>query len=159
MNKQKLLEQILSELTEKYESLCLAARATYDGATHEDSKAEGKYDTRSLEASYLAGAQAKRVSEVEESISRYESMKIREFSFDDPVALGALVKLESDSKSSFYFIGPDAGGMNLQLEGEMVTVITPKSPLGQSLIGKKIDDEVEVRSGNSKRFFNIIEIF
>ncbi len=43
-----------------------AALATYEAATHEESKPENEYDTRGLEASYLAGAQAKRTAEIEE---------------------------------------------------------------------------------------------
>jgi hypothetical protein len=51
-----------------------AARASHAEATHESSKAESKYDTRGLEAAYLAGGQARQVKEILDSIKAYEAL-------------------------------------------------------------------------------------
>ena len=59
MNKTQLLKQIVSCLSESLGILEKAARASHEEATHESSKAESKYDTRGLEAAYLAGGQAR----------------------------------------------------------------------------------------------------
>ena len=60
INKSSLVDHIKKQLTEDFEILKAAALATYEDATHEESKPENEYDTRGLEASYLAGAQGKR---------------------------------------------------------------------------------------------------
>ena len=65
VDKGKLVEALVAQLQKDLEVLNQAAVATYQGAIHADSRAEDQYDTRGLEASYLAGAQAKRVAELE----------------------------------------------------------------------------------------------
>ena len=118
IDKKAIITQILEELNERMDALCLSARAAYEGATHDESKSEDKYDTRGLEASYLAGAQAKRSHELETAISRYHNLKPRIFDDGDPIALTALVELEMDGATSLYFIGPVAGGIKLIQKGE-----------------------------------------
>ena len=59
MNKSQLVREILAALSDSLGLLEKAARASHAEATHESSKAESKYDTRGLEAAYLAGGQAR----------------------------------------------------------------------------------------------------
>ena len=59
MDKKRLLEEIIARLRADAAKMKAAALATHEEATHEDNKAESKYDTRGLEASYLAEAQAR----------------------------------------------------------------------------------------------------
>ena len=158
INKKVIMEKILSDLTKQFETLCRAAKATYDGAIHEESKAEDKYDTRGLEASYLAGAQARRASDMEDALAIYKSLKARDFGPHDPIALTALVELDVEDKAVLYFIGPEAGGMKVDHEGKTITVITPKSPLGKKLIGKVLDDEFEFAVAGKKRLYSIVSI-
>ena len=58
--KSTLLEKIRMELKASLEGLTKAALDAHAAATDPGSKAESKYDTRSLEASYLAAGQAGR---------------------------------------------------------------------------------------------------
>ena len=60
MEKSRLIKQIVASLSQSLGVLEKAARASHAEATHESSKAESKYDTRGLEAAYLAGGQAGR---------------------------------------------------------------------------------------------------
>jgi transcription elongation GreA/GreB family factor len=158
IDKKALIEQIMEDLGRRLDALYQSARAAYEGATHEESKAEDKYDTRGLEASYLAGAQAKRTEELEDAIARYRNLKARSFGDNDPIALTALVLLEMNDIDSLYFIGPEAGGTKLIQEGETITVITPKSPLGKKLIGSLADDEFKLAIGGAKRNYTIVSV-
>ena len=68
--------------------------------------------------------------------------------------MGALVKLEADNGSEqWLFLAPDAAGLKLALEGQSVTVITPRAPLGAALIGKQVDDEVQIKVGGAAQGF------
>src|SRR5690606_40067799 len=49
-----------------------ALKASHEAATHAESKAENKYDTRGLEAAYLADGQRRRVHEIETALVRSE---------------------------------------------------------------------------------------
>jgi transcription elongation GreA/GreB family factor len=152
MNKRDLIQQIVAALAENLEVLGKAARASHLEATHESSKAENKYDTRGLEAAYLAGGQARAAKEIIEAIKLYEAMKPREFSADEPIDIGAVVEVKSARDVSTYFIGPKSGGLELQFQKREVIVITPQSPLGQNLMGKKAGDRwvAELGGANSK---------
>jgi transcription elongation GreA/GreB family factor len=137
MEKARLIEQIVASLSQNLGVLEKAARASHAEATHESSKAESKYDTRGLEAAYLAGGQARQAKEILDSIKLYETLKPRDFSADAPIDLTALVELEAGGARSLYFIGPKNGGLEIEHQRQEIIVITPQSPLGQNLMGKR----------------------
>src|SRR5438270_7993012 len=114
IKKSTLIERIIEALHDSLAVLEKAARAAHEEATHESSKAENKYDTRGLEAAYLAGGQARQAKEILDSIKLYESLETKNFSPDELIALTALVELESDGTRSMYFIGPRNGGLEIQ---------------------------------------------
>src|SRR5579871_4171455 len=136
MNKSLLLKEIVAALGESLEVLERAARASHNEATHESSRAESKYDTRGLEAAYLAGGQARQAREIMDSMKLYSSLATRDFGPGDLIDLTAVVKLDTDGSPFLYFIGPKSGGVEVQFNGEEITVITLQSPLGQNLVGK-----------------------
>lgn len=158
IDKKALIAQIIEELNERLNALCQSARAAYDGATNEESKAEDKYDTRGLEASYLAGAQAKRTKELEDAIGRYTALRPRPFGDEDPIALSAIVTVDTGEKESIYFIGPEAGGMQCSRDDIALTVITPKSPLGKELVGRHLDDEFDLATAGVTRSYQIVSL-
>ena len=158
MKKIQLLKQIVAALTENLEVLTKAARASHAEATHESSKAENKYDTRGLEAAYLAGAQAKQAREILDSIARYESLPIKEFAPGDPVDLTALVELETDGVSSTYFIGPKNGGLEIIHDRREIMVITPQSPLGQNLTGRKAGERWSTKLNGATVKYHLVSV-
>ena len=114
MKKAQLIKLIIASLNESLEVLEKAARASHEEATHESSKAESKYDTRGLEAAYLAGGQAIQAKEILDSIKDYEALATRDFAPGEPIELTALVELDADGTPSNYFIGPRNGGLEIK---------------------------------------------
>lgn len=159
MNKFLLLNKIVAALGESLEVLERAARASHAEATHESSRAESKYDTRGLEASYLAGGQARQAREIMDSMRMYGSLATRDFAPGDLIDLTALVKLETDGAPAVYFIGPKSGGVEVNFEGEEITVITPQSPLGQNLVGKKAGQGWATKVGSSTVKYRIVKVW
>jgi hypothetical protein len=136
MDKKLILKLLTDELSKNLELALKAAQATYDIATHEDNKAENKYDTRGLEASYLAGAQAERVRDLKETLGIISGIKIKNFEPGEKISVSALINLEISEKESWILLMPKGGGHSVSYEGHIIKVITPESPLGQSLVGK-----------------------
>src|SRR5689334_19823154 len=149
MNKRLLLKQIVASLNESLALLEKAARASHAEATHESSKAENKYDTRGLEAAYLAGGQARQAKEILDSITLYRALPVRDFAAGEPIDLTALVELEVDDTRALYFIGPRNGGLEIEYKRKEITVITPQSPLGQHLMGKTAGQRWTAKLGGS----------
>ena len=70
------------------------SRATRAEATHEQSKAENKYDTRGPEASYLARGQSRQAAEIQAAIAAFEKLDTRKFGAGEPIDVGAFVELK-----------------------------------------------------------------
>ncbi|HEX7859789.1 MAG TPA: GreA/GreB family elongation factor [Verrucomicrobiae bacterium] len=159
MKKRKLIQAVVDQLRadlQLYHRAAIAARAE---ATHEQSKAENKYDTRGLEASYLARGQSRQVAEIEVAIEKFQKLDPREFTSGEPIDVGAVVELTSGKEKNFYFIGPRAGGTEIGFEKREVLVITPESPLGSQLIGKKLGEKHQLEIGGQKQELTISAVW
>jgi transcription elongation GreA/GreB family factor len=140
MNKRLLKKKIIARLTGELETYLRAAQASRAEATHEQSRAENKYDTRGLEASYLAKGQSRQVAELQASIGTFEKMEIKNFAEGQGIDVGAVVEVEHRGEKTTYFIATKAGGTEVVYDRNEVLVITPQSPLGEQLMGKKTGD-------------------
>jgi transcription elongation GreA/GreB family factor len=158
MNKRALINKIIARLTDELAIYFRAANASRAEATHEQSKAEGKYDTRGLEASYLARGQSKQAAEIESAIAEFEKLATQKLNGDGVIDIGALVELETGGEHSFYFIGPRAGGTEVIHEKREILVITPQSPLGEQLLGKKQGDQPQLNLGGAKQTARIVSV-
>jgi transcription elongation GreA/GreB family factor len=150
MRKDTLIATIIARLQAELAAIEQAARATHAEATHEENKAEDKYDTRGLEASYLAHGQSKAAEEAALALAQFQALVAKDFSTGEPVGLGALVVLEAAGKRIDYFIGPRAGGTEVEQDGRSVMVITPQSPLGRQLLGKNQGSRLMLDLGGKK---------
>ena len=158
MHKSQLIKKIVDHLIGELEIYFKAARAAHAEATHEQSKAENKYDTRGLEASYLARGQSRQAAEIEQAIVQFQKLPLREFGPADPIDLGALVELHAKGNKSVYFIGPRAGGTEI-LDGDReILVITPQSPLGQQLVGKQQGERLNLEIAGSRSDYQIVSV-
>ncbi|MCW1884718.1 hypothetical protein OKA04_08260 [Luteolibacter flavescens] len=141
--KDRLLDAIRNELRSRFERLTQAARDSHAAATDPGSKAESKYDTRSLEASYLAAGQAKQVEDMARDVTAFETLQLAEFGTEDPIDAGALVEVDLDDESQWFLLVPAAGGVTLEWEGREITLLTPASALYQKLLGLRMGDSLE----------------
>ena len=158
MNKRAVVKKIIAKLASELEVYFRAAQASRAEATHEQSKAESKYDTRGLEASYLARGQSKQMTELEAAIDEFSKLGTREFGNNEAIAIGALVELETDGERSFYFIGPRAGGTEVDVDKKEIVVITPQSPIGSQLMEKKEGEQFKLNLGGQSHPAKIIGV-
>jgi transcription elongation GreA/GreB family factor len=158
MNKRAVIQKIIARLNSELGVYFRAAQASRAEATHEQSRADNKYDTRGLEASYLARGQSKQAAELEASIAEFEKLEARKFTAEDVIEIGALVELETAEGASVYFIGPRAGGTEV-IEGKKeILVITPQSPLGAQLMEKKQGDRFQLLLAGKKQAARILSV-
>ena len=62
------------------------------------------------------------------------------------------------AKNSFYFIGPRAGGTEVMHDRKEILVITPQSPLGEQLMGKKPGDSPQLTLGGLNQTARILSV-
>jgi transcription elongation GreA/GreB family factor len=148
--KPQLKTELLAVLEATLASVERAHADAHAGATHEEAKPENDKDTRAVEQSYLARGQAMRIETLKAGLVSLTEMAL---TFTDTARPGALVEAEDDDgKTLLYFVAPEGGGT--KLEGG-VLVVTPLSPVGAALIGKREGDEVELRVAGTSRQLTI----
>ncbi|MEI8039106.1 MAG: transcription elongation factor GreAB [Verrucomicrobiota bacterium] len=140
--KTTLLENIRLVLRARLDRLVHAAMDAHAAATDPGSKAEGKYDTRSLEASYLAAGQARQVDELAEAVRVFDVLTLPDFALEDPIDAGALVEVDLRGESSLLLLVPTAGGLVIEDHGLQITLVTPASALYRNLLGLRVGDSL-----------------
>ncbi len=158
ISKTRILRQIIEKLNRSLEMMAGAARAMHTDASDEQNKAEDKYDTRGLETAYLASSQARQATATEEALATYQTLKLGKFTATTPIDLTAVVELESRGERLLYFLGPKSGGIEIHVAGQEILVITPESPLGQALIGKRAGDRITLQTRGSAQEFRVVSV-
>lgn len=158
MNKQDLIQRILDTLRHELHVLQEAARMANEEALPDADIAESQREPRSVEASYLVDGQSKLAIETKEAILAFERLPLKQFAAGEPVALSAVVELESGRERTTYFVGPKAGGLEIPCNGGAVYVLTPQSPLARRLLGRNIGESVQVDDGGRTRTLRITSV-
>lgn len=135
-----------------------AAQAAAEAATHEESKPENEYDTRALEASYLAGAQLARLNELKGALATLLAPKPRTAVRSGVVGVNSLVELDQEGETMLCFITRVGGGYPLEWHGRPVVAVAPASPLGQALVERSVGDVVAVGKGDAEREYEIMSV-
>ncbi len=159
MTKSAIHQLFVEQLSSELESITQAARNSFETATNGEHQANNKYDTFSLESSYLARGQAKRAEELSEALSRLRNFPIVALAPDAPIELGALVRLEAgagDTRTLFF--GPTAGGEKVDAGKESITIVTATSPLVQAMIGKSVGDSFDIAMGIDVHTFTVTSV-
>jgi len=159
MTKEQLIQEIISALSADLAVFSNAAMVAHEAATHEECLPDNKYDTTALEASYIAQGQANRAQEIRVALESYRALSLYTFDDDTPIRLTALVTLENgEGGVRRFFLGPQGGGMKIADNTTEIVVITPGSPLGRALLGRRTGDEVQAVDAATATTFTIVAI-
>jgi hypothetical protein len=105
----------------------------------------------------LEGAESpEKREEIESLITMYRFLPARTYSPEDPIVPSSLVTLRIGDASTRAFIVPRGGGSITRVDGHPLQVLTPSSPLGEALLGRKTGDRVSVEVRGSVREYLIV---
>ena len=153
--KADVIDAFCSSVREELAAVEAVAALARDEASSEETKQEGKYDTRATEASYLARGQAERIVALRRLLSWFEALT--EAPLPAPVVqLRALVALDGRQKT-IVFVAP-TGGPRVSVGGVTVQAISMTSPLGEAMEDLEIGDEVELDSPRGIRRMTIMDL-
>ncbi|NBS52543.1 MAG: hypothetical protein EBS96_07995 [Spartobacteria bacterium] len=85
MNKSEILDAVLRSLRADFENRLRVSKKTREQGNNSESRAEGKYDTLSIEENYLADGLAKQAESAAQAITLIEKMQLRTFANNDPI--------------------------------------------------------------------------
>ncbi|MBL8923396.1 MAG: GreA/GreB family elongation factor [Myxococcaceae bacterium] len=121
-------------------------RATYDQALRylEDARVDAK--SGAPRAVNIAQAAKQRLEAAESAWAAAADFKPAALRKGERIGLGALVEVEDGDAGKTLFVAPAGAGEELTGPGGdgFLHVVTPGSPLGKALIGRRVGDVVEV---------------
>lgn len=135
MDKVFLTTQLSEKLKRIYEQ---ALRSAEDARTDAKSGASRAVNLAAATSNRLDAAQA-----AWEIVHDFKPTPLRK---GERIGLGALVEVEDGEGGKTLFLAPAGAGEELEGPGGdgIFQVVTPGSPLGKGLMGKKVGDVVEV---------------
>jgi transcription elongation GreA/GreB family factor len=157
LDKKRILNELVTKAKNDFEGLKAALGTTKGHASDSEMKAEGKYDTRSIEAGYLAGAQKVRVDELENEVKLLEEINLNHN--NDNICVGSLVEIELNNQKRLYFISSTSGGTILNIDNNPILVISAFSPIGDCAIGLSKGDTFDIENKNGVREYTICNIW
>lgn len=161
LDRSEIIDSLKQRLADELGALESVANQTREEVGSSETKSEGKYDTRSTEASYLARGQAWRIAGLRQLAAWFDNLTI-EKTFES-VEVGSLVEVTRESGGSrFIFLAP-AGGLksSVKIDGESirVEVISQSSPMGSAMFGLKVEDYFEVESPKGPVDWEVLRIW
>ena len=155
--KKKIRDELVLKLETELQEIESAALSSRAYAIQDDLKQEGKYDTRAIEASYMASAQQARVDELKLDLQMIKELEVEKNS--KSVELGSLVQIEQNNKMTFMFISSALGGSVLNVDNQIILVISVFSPIGSEALTLQKGDRFEVETPKELREYLIKEIY
>lgn len=154
MNKTKIFEALIAELEDELRRQLSAQTIAAEGATHAEAKAETKWDTCGLEQSYLARGLAKQFEILAIKVAELRAFVPVDFS-GRPIGVGALIETEMNGFKALFMLLNCGGGVELMIDGQEVTVITPDSPVGAALLEKTTGMTYSFRAGSEGKILSV----
>lgn len=149
MDKQLLVAQLIDRLgaaarAALSHSEAMAAEAR-DGATPD----EKREDARAAQQSAVLGkAQDRRARQTLGEIDALATFRPGPLRGDARIAVGAIVEIEDEEggEGRTFFLAPVGAGVTLTGPGGdgFLSVVTPASPVGKAVLGRKVGDVVDV---------------
>lgn len=123
-------------------------QAIEEARAHGDLSENAEYHAAKEKQGHIEG----RIQELEGKLSRAQVIDPTSLS-GDKVVFGATVTLldENDDEIVYQIVGEDEGNVKIGR-------ISYQSPIARALIGRKVEDEVEVKAPGGERYYEITKI-
>ena len=148
INGSKLLREELKTLKSKDRPEIIQAIATARGFG--DLKENAEYHAAKEKQSFIEG----RIKDIESKLSNAEIIDITELNISNKVVFGSTVKIlniESEKQVKYKLVGEDESDIDKGL-------LSYKAPVSKAIIGKSIDDIVEIVIGDENQTLQILDI-
>jgi transcription elongation GreA/GreB family factor len=160
MDKQQLIEQLSEQLrgTARVagDAKVDAANEARFGATAAEKRADARV---AIEYANLARAQARRELRARGELEALARFSPGSFTERAPIAVGAIVEVEDEESGQgrTFFLAPVGAGVTLTgPDGDgVLSVVTPASPVGRAVLGRRLGDEIDVTVKGETREWTI----
>jgi|GEM_PF-2524497 len=156
-SKKTVLQRLRDELVGQLAATEQAVADARDGLVVGDDRAGSRGERGAVqERSWLFTAQAERLEDLRRKVYLIDKAEPVE---QDTVSPGALVLVrEEGGEDEAYLLHPELGGTEVDVDGVVVTVISPASPLGAVLVGTRAGDTVDVALPHGERTLLVVQV-
>lgn len=168
LDKRFLVDQLAARLRQADEVARRAGEEAREAARSLQTESEKKEDGRAaIEFGSLATGQSNRSRKVQEELQQlaaWWNRGVPKFSPTSAVALGAIVDVavegERGDEERTFIVLPVGAGTELTGPGGdgFLSVITPASPVGRALMGRRAGEYVEVTFNRETREWKLVEV-
>ncbi len=132
----------------KHEARPAVIKAIEEARAHGDLSENAEYHAAKEQQAMIEG----RIQEIEDKISRAEVIDPADQKGDKVVFAATVTVLDEDDKEATYQI---VGVDEVDVANGKISL---SSPLGHALIGRKVGDEVEVKTPQGEKYYEISKI-
>ena len=144
MDKKLLLGKVIASL----EADVAKQRESFESMRQASADAPGRmqsrYDSSKTEMGWVAQGLGRALREKEADLVSVKSTVLP----DSPSAacLGCVVGMStmSTDRTEYFFLIPGPAGSVVEHDGRRITTLTPNTPLGRALVGKRVGDVFEI---------------
>lgn len=156
INKQIVVQKYFDKLRELRDSAIADVEAYKKASNEAPGAMESHSDTSKFQFNLMS-------DKIAEKVSGFD--KLLKYKFDDGAELrgvtgiGSLIQIKEGEREIYYFIVPKGGGgVELLADNATITAISVDSPLGNSLLNKKVGDIVDFVVGLKNRRLEVVSI-
>jgi transcription elongation GreA/GreB family factor len=161
MNKQNLVLQLEAKLRGSAvvaaQASAAAAEVAREGATPQEKREDARV---ALEFGGLARGQGHRLERARADLAVLEGFRPAPLPAGGRIAAGAVVEIEDEDSGEgrTFFLAPVGAGVELTMpDGDgFLSVVTPASPVGRAVVGRRRGDSVEVTVEGETRYWKIV---
>ena len=158
MDKQELVAQLVKQLEASARAALsardAAAAEAKDGATPDEKREDARAAHQLASFGRASQGRAQKALADADALARFKPGKV-----NGPIGLGAIVEIEdADSgEGRTFFLAPVGAGMTLTGPGGdgHLSVVTPVSPIGRAVLGKRTGELVDVTVDGDVREWQI----
>jgi transcription elongation GreA/GreB family factor len=158
MDKRALTQQLMDRLKTTAKMARLASQDATLEAREGATPAERREDARvMLENAGLARGQEQRALQAAQDLAALEKFRAGDFPPNAAIGLGAIVEVEDEESGRTFFLAPVGAGEELTgPDGDgILSVVTPNSPVGRAVLGKRCGDSFEITIAGEPRELTI----
>ena len=168
LDKKHLLAQLIERLQHSDRVAHRAEADAREAATSLATESEKREDGRAaIEFGSLAtgqAARARRLAEELQALTAFAEAPFPRFGRTSPVALGAIVDVATEdddgpAERTFFMLPAGAGSELTGPDGDgFLSVITPASPVGRALMGRRAGETAEVTLAGEVREWTVLDV-
>lgn len=156
MKKEDVLHAVLAAVETEVKNLAANAEGAHAVSVEAPSAMQSHSDTTKFQMKALE-ENAKRIMLEREVLVRDLRKFVAHPVVQDEVGVGLCVTVSDGAKTSRYVLLEGGAGITAEVGGERWTVVTPASPLGKALIGRRKGDAFIFFAGGKERELRIAE--